>query len=450
VLAVAQWGAFHGPVVFSLADVAHLLGSPLSRRALAMRRLGVSLAGAAMAGVVAAAVVLVGLAADGRGVEPGRAAGLVAGLAELGVLGVTAAWAVQQSVRSERTVRRLIWPVIVAAAGLVLVAEHGGDAGRTLAVWSGPWGWAVAPGAGNAADWRIAIGLLTVATAAAIAAAVRHAGDCSFERHLRRAEGRQGAIAGLMSFDMRTARRSMEAVAPRPPRTRAAALRRIRSLPVSAIVWRDCIAAATTPGQIAQGALLTGLGTLWCLRDPGRPVTVAAALGVVYIGASRVLGPLRLELDSPHRTRVMLKQSAGGVLAAHVVVPTLAVLLVCALAATGSSLAGRPPALGAALVTIAATPVAVGCAAMSARRGGRAPQSVVIVAMAVDPAGGGLALLQWLAFWPSVAAILGGTPILLAATGKGVPAAALALTGSAVTVALVRREPATPGDDGEA
>ena len=36
VLVAAQWGAYQGPVVFSLADVAHLLGAPLPRRGLAV------------------------------------------------------------------------------------------------------------------------------------------------------------------------------------------------------------------------------------------------------------------------------------------------------------------------------------------------------------------------------------------------------------------------------
>src|SRR3954447_6570215 len=49
-LVTAQWGAYQGPVVFSVADVAHLLGAPLPRRSLAWRRLVRGLAAGALAG----------------------------------------------------------------------------------------------------------------------------------------------------------------------------------------------------------------------------------------------------------------------------------------------------------------------------------------------------------------------------------------------------------------
>jgi len=51
-LVTAQWGAYQGPVVFSVADVAHLLGAPLPRRGLAWRRLALGLAAGAAAGAV--------------------------------------------------------------------------------------------------------------------------------------------------------------------------------------------------------------------------------------------------------------------------------------------------------------------------------------------------------------------------------------------------------------
>ena len=58
---VARWGAYQGPVVFSVADVGHTLGAPLPRRGLAVRPLARGLARGAVAGAVLAAVVLVGL-----------------------------------------------------------------------------------------------------------------------------------------------------------------------------------------------------------------------------------------------------------------------------------------------------------------------------------------------------------------------------------------------------
>ncbi|MEO8688075.1 MAG: hypothetical protein ABI611_07615, partial [Solirubrobacteraceae bacterium] len=146
-LLTTHWGVYQGPVVFSVADVAHLLGAPLPRRALAARRLMLALAGGAAAGAVVAAVVIVGLAGEGRGLAVDDAAGITLGMAELGTLGVAGAWAVQGSARRERAARRATWPGVVAAAALV-AASHAGAAGREVALWSGPWGWAVEPAAG--------------------------------------------------------------------------------------------------------------------------------------------------------------------------------------------------------------------------------------------------------------------------------------------------------------
>jgi hypothetical protein len=94
-LLTTHWGAYQGPVVFSVADVAHLLGAPLPRRGLTTGRLRLALAGGAVAGAVAGSVVVVGLAGHGRGVAVDDAAGLILGLAELGLLAVAGAWAVE-------------------------------------------------------------------------------------------------------------------------------------------------------------------------------------------------------------------------------------------------------------------------------------------------------------------------------------------------------------------
>ena len=103
-----HWGAYQGPVVFSVPDIAFLLGAPLPRRALAVRRLVLSLAGGAVAGTGLAAVVLVGLAGKGRGIDTSEAAGLIVGLAELGTTCVAGAWAVERSKRIEHAFRRAI------------------------------------------------------------------------------------------------------------------------------------------------------------------------------------------------------------------------------------------------------------------------------------------------------------------------------------------------------
>src|SRR4029079_6969579 len=84
--------------------------------------------------------------------------------------------------------------------------------GRHVALWSGPWGWAVQPLAGTAAAWPVAVVVLAALTAAITTLAVRRRGATPTERHLVRAEARGGAVAALYSMNARYVRRSLTAV----------------------------------------------------------------------------------------------------------------------------------------------------------------------------------------------------------------------------------------------
>ena len=453
VLVTAHWGSYQGPVVFSVADVATLLGAPLPRRGLASRRLMISLATGCVAGAAAAGVVTVGLAGQGRHVTAAQAAGLTVGYTELAALAVAAAWAVQRSARFERFAQRATWPGVLVAAGLVAVADAG-EVGRSAALWSGPWGWAVLPGTGgDTVESLAALAALTLTTAIAAAAAMRDSGGCPTERHMRRAVGRTSAIASLVSFDARTARRALEAVGPQASRRSvnapgwlhaATVAGAARHTPTLAIVWRDSVAGLHAPGRVLGALALTAAGTVLCLLNADRPVAVAAAITLLYFGASRMLAPLRSELDLTARTRVLVTPRLGRVLLAHGVVAVVVAMLAAATAAVCSAMAGALPDHGAAtvLALIALPATLAGCAAMSARRGGRMPQSLFVTAIAVDPSGGGLAIASWAVFWPTIAAILAGGPIILIGeTGATLFPLAWIATTSAVLAYLVSREP---------
>jgi hypothetical protein len=202
----ARWGMVQGPVVFSVAHVAQLLGAPLPRHGLVAGRLLRALALGGGVGALLGVCAIVGLARGGRGVGAIDAAGLVAGLALAGVLATVSAWGVQSSMRLERAVRRATWPLLALAAALAWSGESG-FAARDVALWSGPWVWAIAPGAASA----VALAALAVLTAAAAIVAARRCGHCPTARHFDRAHARDGAVAGLASFDTRTARRALAA-----------------------------------------------------------------------------------------------------------------------------------------------------------------------------------------------------------------------------------------------
>ena len=441
-LLALRWGVYQGPVVFSVADVVHLLGAPLPRSGLALLPFVRALAWGALAGAIVAGLLVVGLAGEGRHVAVADGAGFVTGCAELGLLGVAGAWAVERSARWERLAVRGAWPVVLVA-GALAAAAGAGTGGREFAWWSGPWGWAMQPVAG-AALWPAALALLTLVAAAGVLAALHSRGDCPVERHMRRAEARASAIAALATFDARTARRALETVGTGGMGRLSARLRRPRDAGL-ALPWRDVVAALRRPGRVLEAAVLACGGTVLALTNGDRPLALAAGVVGVYLGAARLLWPLRAELDAPGRARVLLRPRLGLVVRAHVLVPALLVSMAAALGAAGCALAGGLPDDGAAaaLLAVAVAPVLTGCAGMSARRGGRLPTTVFSTAVATDPGGGAGALAMWFALWPVTAAVAGTVPLLLV-TRAGAVAVAVVWTlaaGVALALALVMDPP---------
>ncbi len=472
----ARWGAVQGPVVYSVADVAQLLGAPLPRRELATRRLVRALVLGAAAGAVIAACAIVGLAGQPGAIGTAAAAGLVAGIALGGVLAVLAGWAVQASARADRALRLATWPLLAAAGALAWAAQTS-TLGRDVALSSGPWGWAIAPATGiGQARWLATLAVLAAVTLAAAIVAVRRCGHCPTERHFARAEARNGAIASMMSFDARTARRSLAAVggggaAPSRPRSadlgplrRAfgrAASRSVRRDgarqrpapdasrpargPELAVVWRDAVVTLRARARLVQAVVLAGGGTLLSVVD-GHPLAVIGGQLATYVAAAQLLEPLRAEIDAPSRVRALLRARIGRVLASHAVVPALVVSAASMTAAAGGAIAGvLEPDHGAvcALVAIAAAPTVTLCAGMSSRRGGRLPLKVLTFATGGDPTGAGIGVIVgWLLLWPTLAAALGAIPVLVA---SGAPSSALTVTllccvaaPAAITGALAR------------
>ena len=444
-VAVARWGTWQGPVVFAAPDVPFLLGAPLSRRTLAARPLARGLlAGAGLGGVVGS-VALVGLAADGRGVAAGRAIGLCAGVALLGVLGVAGAARVQCSARWSRAIAVAL-PVSLAAGAALGALASASDAGRQVALWSGPWGWALAPVSGSIATALAALALLAAVTAAAVVAAARGFGPGPTERHAVRAEARSGAVASAWGLDARTARLSLRRAAG-PARSRAARHLRTPRHPDLAVPWRDATAALRAPQRTLGGAVVGGAAAAVAIAAADRPAAAAVAALGTYVAAGALLEPLRLEVDRPSTARVLLRRPFGRVLLGHVAVPIAVMAAGAAVAAVALAVAGALPHRGGALalVAIAIGPAIVLCAALSSRRGGRVPVSVLAMGSAGDPSGGGIVIV-WLLAWPVGAIVLGALPLIYVAHGTSLSSAlifafAVALAApSALGVVLANSE----------
>jgi hypothetical protein len=159
-----------------------------------------------------------------------------------------------------------------------------------------------------------------------------------------------------------------------------------------------------------------------------------------------MLWPLRAELDVPERTRILLRPRLGRILLEHALVPVLVTTTAAALAVAGCAVAGTPPP-AVALLAVAVTPVLTLCAAMSARRQGRLPTSVLATAIAVDPSGGAAAVVAWLTFWPALATTLGAVP-LIAVTNAGPAVAAVAALGTAIAILALARLVQSPHHSG--
>ena len=244
---------------------------------------------------------MVGVAGHHRGVDAVRAAGFVVAIAILGLLGVAGAALVAGSERVDRATRRAAWPSVAVAAGLVLLADSS-PTGRHVALWSGPWGWAVQPLAGTAAAWPVAVVLLAALTAAITALAVRRRGATPTERHLVRAEARGGAVAAIYSMNARYVRRSLTAVSAGPVAARGANRLKPPRSPRLAIAWRDAIAALAVPQRLGEALVLAGGGTAVCLVNGAHPVAVGAG---ALIDLRRRLAAPRAAAgrDRPARTR---------------------------------------------------------------------------------------------------------------------------------------------------
>jgi hypothetical protein len=169
---------------------------------------------------------------------------------------------------------------------------------------------------------------------------------------------------------------------------------------------------------------------------------VAAAMLVGYLGAARMLRPLRAELDVPNRARVLLRPRTGRILLEHVIVPTSVTVCGAAFGASVAAFTGHPDAAVVVMAVVVA-PVLTFCAAMSARRGGRLPQSVLATAVASDPSGGGIALLSWLTWWPCLAVVVGAASLALTENGAALLAGIALIATATVLTWLAGRDPDT-------
>ena len=149
----------------------------------------------------------------------------------------------------------------------------------------------------------------------------------------------------------------------------------------------------------AGGAIVYGL-------HPGQTGTSWAGALVLYLAASALVEPIRMEMDTPAVARMLLPWHIGRVLQLHCLVPLVIMLGASLLGivigfATGLIAGSAVP--GILVLVIASAVVQVMAAALSAKRGGRVPQEMLLVGAGDSTGFSVISIVGWVFGW----AILG-------------------------------------------
>jgi hypothetical protein len=412
-LAVLRFGTWQGPVGFSTADVSFLLTAPIAVAALVRPKLDLGLWLGAAAGAIVAGVALLVMSGGSGDVGVARALGAVVGLAAFAVLGVAASWLVESSRRVSMVLRRAS-PVLVVAG--VLLAISAALVGRSIAAWSGPWGWASAPLAGSP-GWPIAVAVLVAAAGAITALARSRAGAAGAEAFLARAETRSGLTASAFTLDYRTATLTYRSALPARAARRTRVPRPVRAR--SVVLWRDALAMLREPSRLGWAMLLGAAASVEALTHPGQALPAAVAAVLLYFAASLLCEPLRTDVDAPDRSALLLSWPFARVLLAHCALPIMVMFGLIAATIVAVVLAGAAGAGALILIPTALVPVIVTvvlCAALAARTGGRVDENLLARLLSLDasnPMGASLIVL-WLIPWLiAEVVVIGGAVLIL-------------------------------------
>jgi hypothetical protein len=437
-LAALRHATWQGPVVFKPPEVQWLLTAPIDRAGLIRLRLARALAAGVGLGALLGLGAFVLLEAElGMPARPLLAAALL-GPAAVGLLAVALGWLVERSPAACLLVLRSS-PLVLAAAAVAALVP-GGAAGARMLLWSGPWGWAVAPIAaaagGSAPAWPVQAALLAAAAVAVALLAWRRAGAITTEELARRATARTGLSASLYSLDARGAAQARRQANRTLLGVRRVRLRRPRQRWL-AIPWCDSLALLRAPARLGWALVLTGAGVVAVAAEPDRRAVIAAAVLAGYLAAAQLIEPLRAEADQPDASR-QLPLAWGDLLLLHCVVPALA-LAGAGVLATGVAWAtGLLEGLAPWAALVACLPLAavlVLCAAVSGHRG-RVSPATLATAFGLGELGGPVYLLGWIALGPLLAeALLAVTATAVVDAGRRPGALAGALWTAAILVA---------------
>lgn len=408
-----RFGTWNGPVGFSRPDVALLLSAPVAIAVLVRAKLDQALLVSVVAGAVAGVAVVLIVSGGPVGLGAPRVIGTALSAACVSVALVASSWLVQSSHRLARLTRRagpLAWLPVIG------IAVPGWTLGKGVAVWLGPWGWALAPLAGGSA-WPVVTALLGCSAALLVVAGRRRVGCVDAEMFAAHADVRAKLGASAFTMNYRSAALVYRAAASAPTELRL--LR--RSLPRNRrllVVCRDAIALGYEPFRVLCAVLLTVAATLEAATQPGLLVPALLAAAAIYLAATLLAEPARVDVDSPDRVRLLTSRPFARVLVEHSVLPVGVLLTVASLSVLGMVVTGSAVPLALLVIPVLVVPgVAIASlgSVLAARRGGRIDQLLLMRMLTADTSNPGDAIGIMLSLAPFfiVTLLTVGVPVAL-------------------------------------
>jgi hypothetical protein len=241
-----------------------------------------------------------------------------------------------------------------------------------------------------------------VVCSAAIAVwALRRAGASSIEMFAVRAGTRSALTASAWTLNYRAAAISYRTAQPRGLGSRIRISPPVR--PQRAIAWRDALGLLRDRSRVGWATLLGAGAVIEALTHPGHVLPAGLAAVGLYFAASLLCEPLRVDIDDPDRSAILLSWTFARVLLAHCVLPGLTLFAITAgavLVSVALGLAGAGALILIPTLAIPVVAVAVLAAALAARRGGRIDEGLMIRLLGADPTSPAAALIPlWLAPW---------------------------------------------------
>jgi hypothetical protein len=399
-----RYGLWQGPVSFRVADVCLLLLAPLSIGSLVRPKLGHALTAATLAAAGLGAAIALLSAGGVAALGAPRSVATVVGLGACGALAVAVSWLVEASSTLAHRVARVGPWLIVGAAALFVAAA--GRVAATVVMWSGPWGWAMAP-LERRAGWPAATGLLVLVALTAVALARRRIEGPRAVTFLERARVRSGITTAAFVLDYRGVALVRRAAAGAGRRPAAGSWIPRPHAPAAAIPWRDVLALVRDRSRAGWAALVAAAAVAETVTHPGRGLPAAVAALGLYGAAALLCEPLRAEVDHPDRGAVLLSRTFAQLLIGHCATPALvlgAVAVGTLGALVGIGVAGPATLALAPTLLVACIAVAVLCAALATRRGGKIGPELLGQILSLDPSSPMVLLaVVWLAPWLLVA-----------------------------------------------